>query len=311
MKFSTGVRGLTVGSKLLFRYKKYLFDKSKKMDQSGLDQLRAEEASSRTSDDEDEDQNKEVDRGDGDSGSSNNHHDGDNGYANESGLVETPREELAAGEKTLQENQKDTSAERADMSDRAVVVSESVTSTTTLAAPLPTLSPPPPQQQPESTSVVTSVSAPAPIVRTTFTPLSTLLSKISVTSASNNTAATSGPSTGAPTTVPVSDSTGATSVIIQYPAGTSAQTHLVREGIIESTKIEETSEIVTVKGAFRMEENIRLHIGAVAVSQVLVNNSYGVGSVVGPFGKMGKCKVKFEAGQAGAVGDTVRIFTGK
>ncbi len=30
VKFSTGVRGLTVGSKLLFRYKKYLFDKSKK-----------------------------------------------------------------------------------------------------------------------------------------------------------------------------------------------------------------------------------------------------------------------------------------
>jgi len=105
-----------------------------------------------------------------------------------------------------------------------------------------------------------------------------------------------------------------------YPAGTHPDTHIPRTGTIESTKIEDNSEIVTIKGAFRMEENIRLYTGAVAVSSVYSvgtggsgsdgdSGISGVGSLVGPFGKLGKCKVKFEVGQAGSVGDVVTVYT--
>lgn len=99
--------------------------------------------------------------------------------------------------------------------------------------------------------------------------------------------------------------TSITSVDNLFPG----KTHIMREGI-ESIKIEDTSEIVTAKGAIRMEENIRLHTGAVAVSRVLINGTSAMGTLVGPFGKMGKCKVKFEiVGPAGAIGDAMHIFT--
>lgn len=96
-------------------------------------------------------------------------------------------------------------------------------------------------------------------MRTTFIALSILLNPVTISSnIRNSTPAT----TAVPFTAIVSNSsddvTSAISVDFAYPA----ETHIMCESIIESTKIEESSEIVTVKGAFRMEENIRLHTGA-------------------------------------------------
>lgn len=299
VKFSTGVRGLTVGSKLLFRYKKYLFDKSKKMDQSGLDQLRAEEAVLRVDSQEKVEDNNSIDNSAVVSGY-------DNGRTNMEGggiLLETATEDVRV-EVSLLQSHGDASIGSAEVS---TVMRDTPVG---VASPLP---PPLPQKlSPEETMATpapTLTLTPSPIVRTTFTPLSTLLSQIAVTNSSNDNNNTT---SIANTSIPIqttSNTTAATSSDIHYPIGTSAETHLMREGTIESVKTEDTSEIVTVKGAFRMEENIRLHIGAVAVSSLSNNNLNAVGSLVGPFGKMGKCKVKFEAGQAGNVGDTISIFT--
>ena len=306
VKFSTGVRGLSVGSKLLFRYKKYLFDKSKKMDQSGLDELRAEEALNRVGDDENEDGGVSAESNEGINDVSN--------YGKIANIAEESAEK-AAVEETVVNSSDDITGEKLDIhaAVEAVSVQETASSASTTAVPLQT---PPPPPQPHSTNVQAAVSTPVSVVRTTFTPLSTLLSQINVTSTANNTHATTtaNTNTAAPTAASVSNSSGvvtnAKTVDILYPAGTSAETHIIREGIVESIKIEDSSEIFTVKGAFRMEENIRLHTGAVAVSGALDNGICAVGSLVGPFGKMGKCKVKFEkVGQAGAVGDSIFIFT--
>ena len=306
IKFSTGVRGLAVGSKLLFRYKKYLFDKSKKMDQSGLDELRAEEALNRGSEDENEDGVVSAESNEGKGDVSN--------YVQIANVVEESTEKVVVEEKVanssgdIKDGNKNLSAVH-----EAASVEEPASSALTTAVPLQIQLPPPF----ESASVVTAISTPAPVVRTTFTPLSTLLSQISVSTDTNKNPATTTNSTNtaAPIAAHVRNSNSGVDISdnpmhILYPAGTSAETHTRREGIVESTKIEDSSEIVTVKGAFRMEENIRLHTGAVAVSGALENGVNSVGSLVGPFGKMGKCKVKFEkVGQAGAVGDTVHIFT--
>ena len=60
--------------------------------------------------------------------------------------------------------------------------------------------------------------------------------------------------------------------------------------------------ICIVSGAFQMEENIKEHIGSV------VTGPQGeLGELVGPFAKMGKCKVKFSDGIAGPEGIQVNV----
>jgi hypothetical protein len=60
----------------------------------------------------------------------------------------------------------------------------------------------------------------------------------------------------------------------------------VREAKIESLKVE--AEVIAIaSGAFKMEENIRLYLGAKVYFQ-----DKEIGEVIGPFGKLGKCKVK-------------------
>ena len=90
----------------------------------------------------------------------------------------------------------------------------------------------------------------------------------------------------------------------------------IREGIIDSLKQETTTAavdgvsiqiIAIVRDAFRMEENIRTYIG----SKVECNTSSAqilyAGELVGPYAKMGKCKVRFPAHFQGMAGDVVTI----
>lgn len=61
-----------------------------------------------------------------------------------------------------------------------------------------------------------------------------------------------------------------------------------RQGVVESVKPPTGGEVVAiVKGAFTMEEDIRRYAGTPVVSQAGCQ-----GELVGPFGKMGKCKVR-------------------
>lgn len=80
----------------------------------------------------------------------------------------------------------------------------------------------------------------------------------------------------------------------------------MREGQIESLKPDPdtpSAMIAIVSGAFRMEENVKAFTGAVARA------GQEEGLLVGAFGKMGKCKVRFvDCGNRVAVGGMVRIF---
>mmetsp|Transcript_26627 Transcript_26627/g.53054 ORF Transcript_26627/g.53054 Transcript_26627/m.53054 type:complete len:205 (+) Transcript_26627:369-983(+) len=61
--------------------------------------------------------------------------------------------------------------------------------------------------------------------------------------------------------------------------------------------------VAIVAGFFSVEENIRNWIGR----DVLVLATSEKGSIVGPFGKAGKCKISFEAGVHAPVGSKVRM----
>jgi hypothetical protein len=77
-------------------------------------------------------------------------------------------------------------------------------------------------------------------------------------------------------------------------------------GKIDSIKVEQEGSaavIAIVEGAFRMEENIRTYAGAKAKGPAGES-----GELLGPFAKMGKCKVRFEAGCSGPVGGEVEIL---
>ena len=64
-------------------------------------------------------------------------------------------------------------------------------------------------------------------------------------------------------------------------------TNETRQGVVESVKAAVDGEVIAiVKGLFTMEEDIRVYSGALAVTNTNCN-----GEVVGPFGKLGKCKV--------------------
>ncbi|CAM9216778.1 unnamed protein product [Ectocarpus fasciculatus] len=77
-----------------------------------------------------------------------------------------------------------------------------------------------------------------------------------------------------------------------------------RAGTVDSVKPGSSGHtcICIVSGAFRMEENIRDHVGAVATAP-----SGLTGSLVGPYAKMGKCKIEFSSTTGVSVGDTITI----
>ena len=82
----------------------------------------------------------------------------------------------------------------------------------------------------------------------------------------------------------------------------------LRNGIVDSLKdplmIDGVSlySVIIVSGAFQMEENIRVYIGS-----SVEGPSGQIGELVGPFAKMGKCKVKFAQGFRGTEGDQIKI----
>ena len=96
------------------------------------------------------------------------------------------------------------------------------------------------------------------------------------------------------------------------PTGTSdASTRSMREngvdnrpGIIESVKVGPDGHIAVVAHAFRMEENIKNYSGA----PVHIDGAV-VGELVGPYAKLGKCKVKLFSSDLVKVGDNVIILT--
>ena len=58
-----------------------------------------------------------------------------------------------------------------------------------------------------------------------------------------------------------------------------------------------------VRGAFRMEENVRLFSGSAVIC---AEDGQPCGQLTGPFGKLGKCKVQLT--RAVAVGSAVTIL---
>ena len=62
--------------------------------------------------------------------------------------------------------------------------------------------------------------------------------------------------------------------------------------------------VAIVSGFFAPEVNIRDHVGA----KVLVRSTNESGTVVGPFGKAGKCKVSFESGISAEIGAKAELI---
>jgi hypothetical protein len=93
---------------------------------------------------------------------------------------------------------------------------------------------------------------------------------------------------------------------------TTALNYEVRIGIVDSIKQESSGEMISshnlplyqviVQGAFKMEENIRRFIG----SEVLGAQGER-GQLMGPYAKMGKCKVTFPNGFQSSVGSKVEL----
>jgi selenocysteine-specific elongation factor len=103
-----------------------------------------------------------------------------------------------------------------------------------------------------------------------------------------------------------------TSIAVDIPAVAAVSNYSdleQRVGIIETMK-SDTAEgdgggvVVVIKDAFRMEENIKSF-----VNRVVIGPNAEVGTLLGPFGKLGKCKAKFSFGLSAntKVGDAVKI----
>ncbi|KAJ1408557.1 hypothetical protein B484DRAFT_423485 [Ochromonadaceae sp. CCMP2298] len=237
VKFASPVR-LRVGDRLGFRYKKYLFDKRRALDQGGLLQLRATRPLPLLSDankeevevvEEVEEEKVEEVRGAGAG-------EGRGG------------KRRARRQRPAREQGPDQGAEQGDGADAT-------------ANPIPALagsvaSPPPPQP-----------------------PSSLSLSALEI-----------GAETGAGDGTEDADLQG----------------YSLREGVVESVKEEGGACQAIVKGAFSMAENVRVLAGAPAL---LLGGAGVRGELLGPFGKMGKVKVRFPGlGGGAAVGSTVRLY---
>ena len=65
--------------------------------------------------------------------------------------------------------------------------------------------------------------------------------------------------------------------------------------------------IAIVSGAFTMEENIRDFAGCEVLAKDVEHNSSITGTLLGPFAKLGKCKVRFPYPFFGDIGYSVYI----
>ena len=229
MKFPEGAR-LTVGSKLLFRYKRYVFDKAKRMVQTGLDELRATEDIAPESD-----------------------------WLVEALSLQEQQDAEAASARQLGKKGKPGKTSKAEKATNSAAASSS-------------------NDEPvkEATAVVAE--------------------EMKVAEVTTPTVPAQAPTSQTPFVLPSSHVPITTAAAVS-PTGVGAACAQgeVRVGIIESVKTEEPCPenaqaqalVAIVKGAFRMEENVRLFAGARTVC------GSATGQVVGPFGKMGKCKVRF------------------
>jgi selenocysteine-specific elongation factor len=80
----------------------------------------------------------------------------------------------------------------------------------------------------------------------------------------------------------------------------------IRTGKIESIKNESTDppfDQIIVSGAFKMEENIRLYLGAFCMTE-----KDEIGELTGSFGKMGKCKIKIPGNCTAPLQSSVKII---
>jgi hypothetical protein len=81
----------------------------------------------------------------------------------------------------------------------------------------------------------------------------------------------------------------------------------MRTGIVDSIKSDSSGNscVCIVSGVFKMEENIRERIGATASSA-----TGHIGALVGPYAKMGKCKVEFKGAghECVTVGELITIL---
>jgi hypothetical protein len=96
----------------------------------------------------------------------------------------------------------------------------------------------------------------------------------------------------------------AASIPVAVAKSSTAESCTRRTGCVDSVKMAPTGEnVAIVSGAFKMEENIRQYIGAA----VTMNGSI-IGSLVGPFAKLGKCKVNLMEGLEVVAGSSVEIL---
>jgi selenocysteine-specific elongation factor len=103
------------------------------------------------------------------------------------------------------------------------------------------------------------------------------------------------------------------SVVSTLPPDLLLKRSEIRRGFAESLKdpipVESGPKLfsmVIVAGAFRMEENIREFAGS-----VVLGPDGQVGELIGPFAKMGKCKVYFKHGLSGPEGCKIEIRVNK
>lgn len=112
------------------------------------------------------------------------------------------------------------------------------------------------------------------------------------------------PSMGAPASGKPTDT------VVSTP--TAKSTGNERRGFIDSLKEETSTDgttyiIAIIRDAFKMEENIRTYIGSKAARSTETAQAY-TGELIGPYAKMGKCKVRFPMNFGGAIGETVIIL---
>lgn len=85
----------------------------------------------------------------------------------------------------------------------------------------------------------------------------------------------------------------------------SDSTKLVRVGKVESLKVTEDGEsIAIVSGLFKMEENIKQF-----VSHSVFSAGNIIGEIQGPFGKLGKCKIRIKPNISALVDSVVELHS--
>jgi selenocysteine-specific elongation factor len=240
VKFDPGIR-VSVGSALRLRFKRFVYDKSRSMEQEGVDEVIDDTVPEPT-------EEMVVDDGEG-------------------------------GRSRKKASRKATASAATEASGPTPVTPMSPIATASPTASGLTL----PMNFP--TAAVTSVKISTPKSPATPPPLPVSTNVSATAAAATSTAPT--PVFAANSVVAVGDGP--------------------RVGYIESIKAEGTDEVAmvaVVRDAFRMEENIKLYADCEVVGP---NQETGI--LLGPFGKLGKCKVKFPDGTrvSTKVGDAVKI----